>query len=270
MATEKTPAWRADVPVPEQLVLLIERVRTAIGAMNSAPPMDGGGTYEQRRGHAAAQHLEFEIAPLVGEETLDAAAIVQAIADAAVAQFIQAVAPVQRLGRQSMPLNSGETRIRPGQRAEIVSRPQQAALNVERILIPDAIATDFLIHDIRIGGQAQFAQEGALPGDMFATTAVETFVSFETIQIAMDFVIEVEYVGTNPEGEVFNAVVFGTAEINVTPDQLVREQLLLAANRQAQRDKASAPVGVGAPVPIGTPAERNALLGAWRDIVGGA
>lgn len=266
MAIE-TKLWRADVPVPEQLALLVERVRTAIGAMNSAPPMDGGGTYEQRRAHAAAQHLEFEIAPLAGEEALDAAAIVQMIADAAVRQFILTVAPDQRTIRQPLPLNSQGACL-PGQRVEIVARPQSIAMRPERIVISQN-AADFLIHDIRVGNRSQLAQEGVLPGDVFAAEAVDTFVAFETIQTAMDFTIIVEYVGTNPEGEVFNAVVFGVSVEEATPEQIVNQELLLAANRQARRNR-PAPAPVPVPAPPTTPDEMNALLGAWREIVGDA
>jgi hypothetical protein len=257
MATEtKPPAWRADVPVPDAIALLIERVRTAIGAMNAAPPMDGGGTYEQRRAHAAAQHLEFEIAPLVGDE-LDAAAIVQAIADAAVAQFIRAIAPLTS-GRQTMPLNSSR-RCLPGERVQIVARPQ-AALHVERIIIPDAVAANFMIHDIRVGNNSQLSQAGPLPADAFAASvvdAIDTFVDFEAIQTSMDFTVVVEYVGGNREGEVFNAAMLGTVDAAIVPDQHVRDQLLLAAKRQRQRDGQQM-----------TAEQQSALLGAWQQIVG--
>jgi hypothetical protein len=58
-----------------------------------------------------------------------------------------------------------------------------------------ADASDWIINDIQIGNRSQFAQAGNVPGDMFAGGAIDSFVSFETAQVAMDIVLTATNVG---------------------------------------------------------------------------
>jgi hypothetical protein len=53
----------------------------------------------------------------------------------------------------------------------------------------ESSAADWIINDIQIGHRSQFTQAGALPGDMFSTNTIDAFVSFETVQTAMDLVL---------------------------------------------------------------------------------
>lgn len=136
--------------------------------------------------------------------------------------------------RDVLPLSS-EKYIRPGETAEITARPQRVAFRPERIFVSDACdeyrgpwwkrlwpwykspvgkgASDWIIHDIKIGNRSQFSQAGSIPADMFRSSAIDSFVTFDTCQTAMDFKIIVEYVGAIPKGQRFFASAVGTAAI---------------------------------------------------------
>lgn len=96
--------------------------------------------------------------------------------------------------------------------ATITARPQNVAYRPERIIL-GGTPGNWTINDIKVGNRSQLAQAGELPGEAFANTAVDTYVSFETVQTAMDFVIQVTFIGTNSAGEQFKAAVFGTAAV---------------------------------------------------------
>lgn len=96
--------------------------------------------------------------------------------------------------------------------AAITARPQNVAYRPERIIIGGTPA-DWLVNDIKVGNRSQLSQAGELPGEAFANTAIDTYVSMETVQTAMDFVVQVTYIGTNSAGAQFKAAVFGTAAI---------------------------------------------------------
>jgi len=138
-------------------------------------------------------------------------------------------------GREVLPFSSDKERICPGQTAEITARPQRVAFRPERFFVSDGFAdyngpwwkrlwpwykapqlngaSDWIIHDIKIGNRSQFSQAGAIPADMFRSTAVDSFISFETAQTAMDIKIIVEYVGACPTGQYFYASMIGTAAV---------------------------------------------------------
>lgn len=96
--------------------------------------------------------------------------------------------------------------------ATITARPQNVAYRPERIVI-GGTASNWTISDIKVGNRSQLSQAGDLPGEMFSNVAIDTFVSMETVQTAMDFVIQVTFVGTNSAGEQFRAGVVGTAAV---------------------------------------------------------
>jgi len=66
---------------------------------------------------------------------------------------------------------------------------------------------------VKVGNRSQFAQSGDVPGEMFAATTIDGFVSMETVQTAMDFVMVVTFVGDNQEGAQFVCGVLGTAAV---------------------------------------------------------
>lgn len=96
--------------------------------------------------------------------------------------------------------------------ATITARPQNVAYRPERIVLGGTPA-NWTINDIKVGNRSQLSQAGELPGEAFAATAIDTFVSMETVQTAMDFVIQVTFIGTASAGEQFKAAVFGTAAV---------------------------------------------------------
>jgi hypothetical protein len=121
-----------------------------------------------------------------------------------------------RAGREVLPMSTGVA-ILPTQSAQITARPQRVAFRPERVFISAAGtsggAADWVVNDIKIGNRSQFSQSGDVPGDMFATNAIDGFVSFETAQTAMDVVMVVTYIGLNESGVPFFGSIVGTAAI---------------------------------------------------------
>jgi hypothetical protein len=119
-------------------------------------------------------------------------------------------------GREVLPMSTGVA-ILPTQSAQITARPQRVAMRIERFFISNAGtsggAADWVVNDIKIGNRSQFAQSGDVPGDMFATNAIDGFVSFETAQTAMDVVVVVTYIGLNESGCPFFGSMIGTSAI---------------------------------------------------------
>jgi hypothetical protein len=70
-------------------------------------------------------------------------------------------------------------------------------------------AAAWLINDISIGNRSQFAQAGSLPGDMFSSSSIDSFVSFDTCQTAMDVTVSVTYEGDIPAGCPFYGSMLG-------------------------------------------------------------
>jgi hypothetical protein len=119
-------------------------------------------------------------------------------------------------GREILPMSTGVP-ILPSQSAQITAKPQRVCWRMERFVISNAGtsggAADWVVNDIKIGNQSQFAQSGDVPGDMFATNAIDTFVSFQTAQTAMDVVVVVTYIGLNESGCPFFGSAVGTSAI---------------------------------------------------------
>ena len=128
-------------------------------------------------------------------------------------------APPTMANRQVLPMNTGTTPVPPTLTAQITSRPQRVAFRPERVFVSAAdiggggTAANWIVNDITIGNRSQFAQSGALPGDMFATTAIDSFVTFETAQTAMDVVMIVTYQGPTEGGTPFFGSIIGTAAV---------------------------------------------------------
>lgn len=116
-----------------------------------------------------------------------------------------------RADRVVLPMSSG-VNILPNTSAQITSRPQTVAFRPERLII-GGNAGDWIINDVKVGNRSQFSQSGDVPGEMFAATTIDSFVSFETVQTAMDFVVLVTFVGASESGAPFVCGVLGTAAI---------------------------------------------------------
>lgn len=102
---------------------------------------------------------------------------------------------------------SSHTPILPDQTVMITARPW-LPLRPRRVLI--SRAADWIVNDIKVGNRSQFRQSGDIPGVMFATHAIDRYISFETVQTAMDLVMTVTYIGLEESGVPFFAWVVGT------------------------------------------------------------
>ena len=120
-----------------------------------------------------------------------------------------------RAGREILPMSSGIQTILPAHSASITARPQRVAFRPERVFISSNGdgAENWLVNDILIGNRSQFSQAGQIPGDIFATTAIDSFVTFETAQTAMDVVMVITYVGPTSDGQPFYGAIIGTAAV---------------------------------------------------------
>ena len=116
-----------------------------------------------------------------------------------------------RADRVILPMSSGSN-ILPNTSVQVTARPQNVAFRPERIVIGGTPA-DWIINDVKVGNRSQFSQSGDVPGELFAATTIDSFVSFETVQTAMDFVILTTFVGTSESGSPFICGVLGTAAI---------------------------------------------------------
>ena len=131
------------------------------------------------------------------------------------AAVVNAAMPTQA-NRDILPMSTGVP-ILPTQSAQITGRPQVLVFKIGRFVISNAGtaggAADWIVNDIKIGNRSQFVQSGDVPGDLFATNAIDTFVRFESAQTAMDVVVVVTYIGLNESGAPFFGAMVGTAAV---------------------------------------------------------
>lgn len=99
----------------------------------------------------------------------------------------------------------------PGKITDVIARPQFLTYRPEDFAI-HGDRTRWIVHDIRIGNVSQFAaKRGPAAGTEFGPGGILEHLRLETLGTAMDLVLVVEYVGPDPEGEIFEATVVGTA-----------------------------------------------------------
>jgi len=98
-----------------------------------------------------------------------------------------------------------------GKLFEVVIRPQVTAFRPEDLAI-HGDRSRWVVHDIKVGNRSQFVgKRGPAPGAEFGPGGILEHMRLETVQTAMDLVLCVEYIGSEPEGEVFEATMVGTA-----------------------------------------------------------
>ena len=174
--------------------------------------------------------------PFVGAEALVGAAaqLAQNQMAAAAAQYgiapraVMVPAPMaEQAQRQTLPMNTGGAVVSITVAALITSRPQRQAFRPERVFVSNASSpnsvlgsggpADWLLNDISIGNRSQYVQAGSLPGDIFQSTAIDSYVTFETAQTAMDVTMSVTYNGTGTTSEApglpFWGSIHGTAAV---------------------------------------------------------
>jgi hypothetical protein len=131
------------------------------------------------------------------------------------AAVVDAPLPTQA-NRDILPMSTGVP-ILPTQSAQITGRPQCLVFKIGRFVISNAGtaggSADWIVNDLKIGNVSQFVQSGDVPGDMFATNAIDTFVRFAPAQTAMDVVVVVTYIGLNESGCPFFGAMVGTAAV---------------------------------------------------------
>jgi hypothetical protein len=146
------------------------------------------------------------------------------------ASAAQAKPAQDRASRALLPMSSG-VNILPNTSAQITSRLQNFAFRPERILI-GGTPGDWIVNDIKVGNRSQFSQSGDIPGETFASTATDPFVSFATVSDGQPFAMTVTYVGGNPDGAPFVCAVLGiatpvesTPELETTPAAMPQPQV---------------------------------------------
>lgn len=107
-------------------------------------------------------------------------------------------------------------RVKPGERCRAVGRAPWTAFLPEHLTI-HGNASKWIVHDIKIGNRSQMdvvSSDGdGIPGDVFASGALDGMLKFETAQTAMDITFEVTYRGDRAEGEVFDCTLRGQAAL---------------------------------------------------------
>jgi hypothetical protein len=139
-----------------------------------------------------------------------ALAAAQAYGFAPRAIMVPAAEPTEA-ARQTLPMNTGGQVVGTTVAALITSRPQRQAFKPQRVFVSNASSpnsilggggpADWLLNDISIGNISQYVQAGSLPGDIFQSTAIDSYVSFMTAQTAMDVTMSVTYNGTGSTSE---------------------------------------------------------------------
>ena len=112
------------------------------------------------------------------------------------------------------------TKLLQGKMRTVRAKPRQPFTPVRLIIGNTGEGTKMLvIDDIRIDGRTQFLQAGGIPGDMFQSTSIDSFVHFQECKEMIE--IDVTYVGDNPNGvDVLGAFIGIT---NGTPSELLIE-----------------------------------------------
>lgn len=111
-------------------------------------------------------------------------------------------------GHQILPIRSAMN-VEPGQQIQISARPQRVQFVPDRFIIRDRGSSGFdsgagwVVHDLRIGGVSY------LTAPVAAEAFVDAFLSLGTIEIAQDLTLIVEYIGDDPAGRPFDALLVG-------------------------------------------------------------
>jgi hypothetical protein len=138
------------------------------------------------------------------------------------------------LYRGILPLSNNGMIVKPHQSCLITGRVQTDGFWPDRLTISSAGtkggAADWIVNDIRIAGRSQFIQSGDIPGDVFATEAVNSLLKFEVAKAAMDVEIIVTYIGENEKGCAFYASIAGT-EYDPGLLDIVRDAFLRSRRR---------------------------------------
>lgn len=115
--------------------------------------------------------------------------------------------------RRILPMSSVSP-VLPGTAREVTARPS-CAIDIERIFIcAGADPVDWIVNDIKIGGESTTLMAGDLPGELFANDPrVDPSGLFDNmrtlVQAHVDFAMTVTYIGPIKDGAVFTCAVIG-------------------------------------------------------------
>lgn len=110
-------------------------------------------------------------------------------------------------GQLALPMSSSGV-VTHATSATITGRPQIPAFRPERIVVANSIATAFTISDIKVGNTSQLVQAGTLPAEAFIQGAFGVEMRMDTVQTAMDFVMQVNNIDATTDHQ-FLCMVFG-------------------------------------------------------------
>lgn len=99
-------------------------------------------------------------------------------------------APSQPSQLRKWILGFGTTSVAANSQALIVSRPQ-TWFRPDRLVIPAAQAANFSLADIKIGNRSQFLNVNGAAPQIFAETATDSMVTFDTADPAVDITVVV-------------------------------------------------------------------------------
>jgi hypothetical protein len=107
------------------------------------------------------------------------------------------------LGFQSLAVGAGAT----------VSIPvviQNQAFRLEELIVPNAVAVDFTIEDLKVGNSTQFASSGSVPAAAFSELCARQInLKCATAQSGLSIILTVK--NTNAAAKDFRAAGIGTA-----------------------------------------------------------
>lgn len=91
----------------------------------------------------------------------------------------------------------------------VTSRPQ-ILFRPQRLVVPASLAANFVITDLRVGKDSQFAQATELPAEIFSQVAVGVMLTLDTAQISNDLALTIRNIdAANPHD--FRAVMLGAS-----------------------------------------------------------
>lgn len=110
------------------------------------------------------------------------------------------------------------------QKTTISVHVQSAPFQIDLIEINDRSGgADWIVNDLRINEKTQFHQSGDIPGDLFSTKAIDSFIKLDVCAAGSKIEFDVTYIGLDERGGSFAANLEGTVErddFNTPPPDL--------------------------------------------------
>lgn len=117
--------------------------------------------------------------------------------------------------------------LKPLLKTTITARVQSAPFQMDRLEIQNGEtpggAADWIVNDLRINSRSQFKQSGDVPGDLFSTKSIDSFIKLEACAIDNTIELDLTYIGLNEDGDIFTARLEGTVvrdDYNSAPPDL--------------------------------------------------